>query len=142
MLTAMLQTIDDLHVYDRSTGMRPCLLLDGHHSRMKLPFLKYINNPDPYGTHIWQVADASELNGCFKMALTKAKRYYLSFRDEKKFVPSDIIALVNIAFPQSFGKKENARKAILKRGWNPLNYVLLDHPKLIRTDSRRINPNR
>jgi hypothetical protein len=42
---------------------------------------------------------------------------------------------VNIAFPQSFGRKENARKAILKRGWNPLNYVLLDHPKLIRSDS-------
>jgi hypothetical protein len=96
MLTSMLQTIDSLHVYDRSTGQCPCLLLDGHHSRMKLPFLKYINDPAhlwqvclgvPYGTHIWQVADALELNGCFKMALTKAKRYYLTFRDEKNSFP-------------------------------------------------------
>jgi hypothetical protein len=43
--------------------------------------------------------------------------------------------LVNLAFPLSFGKRENARKAILKRGWNPLNYVLLDHPKQIRSES-------
>jgi hypothetical protein len=33
MLTAMLKTIDDLNIFDRSTGIKPMLLLDGHHSR-------------------------------------------------------------------------------------------------------------
>jgi hypothetical protein len=146
MLTAMLKTLDDLNVFDRSTGIKPMVLLDGHHSRMKRTFLDYIYDPNhkwlvclgvPYGTHIWQVADATKLNGCFKMALCKAKRIYLTFRDENKFLVTDIIPLINMAFPLSFGRKENAIKAINKRGWNPLNFVLLDHPKLNRTEVTR-----
>jgi hypothetical protein len=92
MITAMLQSIDDLNVFDRSSGIRPVLLLDNHHSRMKLNFLQYANNIHhqwvvclgvPYGTHIiWQVADASELNGCFKIAMVKAKREYIRHRQE------------------------------------------------------------
>jgi hypothetical protein len=30
-----------------------------------------------------------------------------------------------MAFPNSFGKQENARKAIESHGWNPLNYNIL-----------------
>jgi hypothetical protein len=72
MLTKMLKLLDSLEVYDRSTGKLPVLVLDGNHSGMKLPFLKYINDPEhlwtvclgvPYGTLIWQLADLAELNG-------------------------------------------------------------------------------
>ena len=82
LLTEMLKYLDKLGVYDRSV-CKPFLLLDGHHSRMMLPFLDYINQPEtkwctcfgvPYATHIWQVNDASSLNGKFKIELTKAKR--------------------------------------------------------------------
>jgi hypothetical protein len=87
----------------------------------------------PYGTHIWQVADAPQLNGSFKIQLTKAKREYLKYKDPdcKKFVSSDCIPLINIAWSKSFSRIENARKAIMQRGWGPMNYVLLDHPKII-----------
>ncbi|MFN9982628.1 MAG: hypothetical protein ACK53Y_22055, partial [bacterium] len=125
--------MDQLGLYDRSVAY-PFLLLDGHHSRMMRPFLEYINDPEhkwvacfgvPYATHVWQVADASSLNGCFKIELTKAKRKYLQHRSKPKFEPTDIVPLVNMAFPKSFGNQENARKAIASRGWNPLNYKIL-----------------
>jgi hypothetical protein len=42
---------------------------------------------------------------------------------------------VNTEWDKSFARVDSSRKAILKRGWNPLNYVLLDHPDLIQTNS-------
>lgn len=88
----------------------------------------------PYGTHLWQVADSSELNGCFKIQLTKAKKNYRKFKpiNNKSFESSDIIPLVRHAWDLSFGRASVAKKAIAARGWGPLNYVLLDHPGLIR----------
>jgi len=133
LLADMLKYLDTLGIYDRSIA-HPFLLLDGHHSRMMLPFLKYVNRPEhkwvccfgvPYVTHIWQVADASSLNGAFKIELAKAKRNYIDHRDVPKFEPTDIVPLVNRAFPNSFGKNKNAVKAIAERGWNPLNYNIL-----------------
>jgi len=133
LLTEMLKYLDKLGVYDRSV-CKPFLLLDGHHSRMMLPFLDYINQPAtkwctcfgvPYATHIWQVNDASSLNGKFKIELTKAKRNYIKHRDVPKFEPTDIVPLINAAFSRSFGNADAAKKAIQERGWNPLNYNLL-----------------
>jgi hypothetical protein len=81
--------MDDNNVYERRDGIQPILVLNGHHSRMKLLFLKYISNEEhlwtvclgvPYGTHIWQVADSSELNVSFKIALIKAKTEYLTYK--------------------------------------------------------------
>jgi hypothetical protein len=138
LLMSMLKYMDELDLFERST-CTPFLLLDGHGSRMQLPFLKYINEPShkwvccigvPYATHIWQVADASELNGLFKIELTRAKREYLWHRSSARFLPTDIIPLLNIAWPKSFGNQERAARAIEARGWNPLNYSLLDHPAL------------
>jgi hypothetical protein len=49
---------------------------------MELPILDYIKEEEhkwavcigvPYGTHLWQAADSLELNGTFKVGLTKAK---------------------------------------------------------------------
>jgi hypothetical protein len=140
MLAAMLELIDREGVYDRSDGKQPVLILDGHGSRMKLPFLKYINDKShpwtvclgvPYGTHIWQVGDAPELNGCFKTALYRSKREYLEYKNSQTFSPTDIIPLVNMAWAMSFARSVSAQKAIRKRGWFPLNYVLLDHPAIM-----------
>ncbi len=82
LLVRMLQAMDELYVFDRSTGLSPFLLLDGHGSPFELEFLEY-NTPEhkwncciglPYGTLYWQVRDSSEQNGCFKMAFARAKQ--------------------------------------------------------------------
>jgi len=44
LLTEMLKFIDECGVFDGSIP-KPFLLLDGHGSRMMLPFLKYIHKP-------------------------------------------------------------------------------------------------
>jgi hypothetical protein len=61
----------------------------------------------PYATHIWQPADSSELNGSYKIALTKSKvLYQRSKQDNKKlFKPTDVIPLLNLAWADSFGRK-------------------------------------
>ena len=50
---------------------------------LNFDFLEYINTCEskwyvniglPYGTSYWQVGDSTEQNGCFKMALSKAKQ--------------------------------------------------------------------
>jgi hypothetical protein len=77
LLTKMLKFLDRLGFSTREV-CHPFLLLDGHHSRMMLSFLQYINNPKtkwftcfgvPYATHIWQVSDACSLNGALPMPL-------------------------------------------------------------------------
>ena len=143
LLKQMLEQMDRYMLFDRTEGKMPFLLLDGHQSRFQLPFLKYINDSNhpwmvcfgvPYGTHIWQVQDSSELNGVFKIELAKAKAMYLKFKpaNKQRFVPSDIIPLLNTAWEKSFAIVSRGRKAIVERGWGPLNYVLLDHPEISR----------
>jgi hypothetical protein len=87
--------------------------------------LDYINQPEtkwctcfgvPYATHIWQVYDASSLNGKFKIELTKAKRNYIKHRDVPKFEPTDIVPLINSAFSRSFGNADAAKKKRFKKG--------------------------
>jgi hypothetical protein len=126
----MLKYLDKIGIFDRNVCC-PFLLLDGHHSRIMLPFLKYINDERhkwyvcfrfPYATHIWQVNDNSRLIGAFKMELTKAKRSYVLHHNAPKFEPTDIVPLTNMAFPKSFGNSMNAKRACEKRGWNPLSY--------------------
>lgn len=49
----ILRTIDTLGIYttERSQGIKPFLLLDGHGSRLSMEFLDYINDED----HEWVV---------------------------------------------------------------------------------------
>ena len=63
----MLKVIDKTEVFDRTDGIAPFLLLDGHGSRVQLTFLEYINNPaNPWsvcigvlnGTSCWQFGDS------------------------------------------------------------------------------------
>jgi hypothetical protein len=67
------------------------------------------------------------------MCLSKSKNEYLKYRssDKKRFVASDVIPLVNMSWEGSFGRAATAKRAIINRGWGPLNYKLLDHPQLI-----------
>lgn len=94
---------------------------------MMLPFLKYVYDPShkwhccfgvPYATHIWQVGDASAINGSFKMNLTKAKCEYIKKRGAPQIELMDIV-------PLGFDNQKSAIKAIAHRGWNPLNFNLL-----------------
>lgn len=60
---------------------------------MELPFLDYIHDDKhpwvvcvgvPFGTHLWQVVDSSELNGAFKMEVTKAETIIYAGKPESK----------------------------------------------------------
>jgi hypothetical protein len=137
--------MDSFEVFDRAAGEKPLLLLDGHHSRMDLEFLEYVNDDKhpwnvnigvPYGTHIWQVADSSQDNGLFKLKPVETKREYNKLKGLESLTMSDIVPLVNTAFDSSFRLAHNTRTAIKERGWGPaLNYCLLldkrlsDQPK-------------
>lgn len=144
LLAEMLKHMDKFAIFDRSEGRCPFLLLDGHQSRFNVPFLDYVHHPNnkwvvclgvPYGTHIWQVADSSQLNGNFKIWLTKSKKLFFDIKRDlnKNFEPADIIPLINSSFQQSYGNELGARKAMLERGWGPLNYALLEHEQLKKT---------
>jgi hypothetical protein len=82
LLVAMIQFLDDLNVFNQTIA-KSFLLLDGHHSRMSLPFLQYINDTKhhwlvcfgvPYATHVWKPNNAEGLNGKFKLELMRAKK--------------------------------------------------------------------
>ena len=89
----------------------------------------------PYATHYWQVADSSKLNGTYKIYLTKGKELYFLAKPpgHKGWSMTDIIPLVNYAYPLSFGMIQRGRKAIQDRGWGPLNYVLLQNADILST---------
>jgi hypothetical protein len=143
LLVDMLAAIDSYGIFTRSEdeGM-PFLLCDGHHSRTRLPFLKYINDDDhlwkvcigvPYATHMWQPHDSSELNGTFKTLLYKTKAAYLKEKPFglKKFVSTDIIPILNRTWPTTLGNRRFAKKALIERGWSVLNYLLMDDERLL-----------
>ena len=143
ILVEALSTLDVMKVIPRNDNVKPFLLLDGHGSRLELPFLNYINTPEdhwvvclgvPYGTALWQVGDSKEQNGAFNIAFTKAKQDLLKFKIKKmtdsSLRPTDLIPLINIAWNASFARKDTNKKAIAARGWNPLNYHLLMDPDL------------
>ena len=97
----------------------------------------------PYGTHIWQMDNSFQQNGIFKLELVKANELYHSQQpsSKKRFLPTDIIPLVNMAWGKSFANAKNCKKAIHKRGWGLLNYCLLDHPDLLKkSEHQEIEP--
>ena len=82
----------------------------------------------PYGTALWQVGDSSEQNRKFKMLLNHRKGVLFqqrldNFTQKLHIMRSDIIPLVNFAWPQAFCDVEGNRKAIADRGWYPYNRV-------------------
>ena len=146
ILAATLRRMDQLELFERSGAVKPFLLLDGHSSRFEIEFLEYISDPAhpwavcigvPYGTHLWQVADSSEQNGCFKIFEVEAKERLLEFksihRQPKRFGPTDVIPIVNYSWDRSMAKVESNKKAIAERGWNPLNRNLLCVAEVLKT---------
>ncbi len=88
ILVEALRTLDVLNVIPRNDNIKPFPLLDGHGSRLEIPFLQYINYPDyhwvvclgvPYGTAIWQVCHLKEQNSSFNIAFTKVKQNLLNY---------------------------------------------------------------
>ena len=80
---------------------------------------------------MWQVADSKQQNGSFKIAIGKAKQKLLAKRldtymDSPGIYPTDIMSIVNDAWDCSFAVVKSNQTAIADRGWNPLNYCLLD----------------
>ncbi len=81
--------------------MRPLFLLDGHGSRLELPFLTYVNDPGHpwvicigvlFGTSYWQGRDSSEQNGDCK------GKERISIEEETY----ETINIVNAAWEKSF----------------------------------------
>ena len=146
LLSKMLSHIDSTGAIDRSDGIPPFLLLDGHGSRFEMPFLEYIQDEKneghkwttcvgvPYGTSYWQVGDSAEQNGSFKIALSRAKTELLEKKSMARLPfaieKTDVVIIMSAAWELSFNNVATNRKAIAERGWGPLNYVLLDHPEI------------
>ena len=145
ILVSVLEYLDEKEVFPRSEGgPKPLLILDGHPSRINLDFLRYINDDDhewfvnigvPYLTHLWQVADSSELNGMFKSAWYRRKDHLMKFKIRMRMPETidatDIVPCINDAILESFGKVESNKKAIADRGWNPPNQKLLSDGRVL-----------
>ncbi len=131
-------------IYERGEGLpQPCVVLDGHDSRLSMKVIDYITNPEhtwnlalgvPYLTHIWQVGDSSEQNGSFKIAFSKAKDDLVAFKMRQGWEVTleayDIIPLINVAWEKSFARVNTNKKAIADRGWFPPTMKVLTDPKL------------
>jgi hypothetical protein len=94
----------------------------------------------PNGTHLWQVGDASSMNGCFKMGVTKAKEELQTFRFrmmmKPQFRPTDVIPIANKAWACSFARTSRGKKALAERGWNPCNRSILCHKDVLATKTK------
>ena len=81
ILVKVLSYLDEAGILPSAQGgPTPCLIVDGHQSRLDPCFVEYINSEGhkwkvyigvPYGTSLWQVGDAAELNGNLKNFSTK-----------------------------------------------------------------------
>ena len=129
ILKEFFETIDHFKLLPRTPGVIPFAMLDGHGSRLELPFLKYINDSTtewcvclgvPYGTAYWQVGDSKEQNGSFNMVMIDAKRKLLDLKRmhclREKIDKSDLMLLINIAWNKLFARIDKNRKAIADRG--------------------------
>ena len=99
-------------MFDRSTGLKPFLLLDGHRSRLEYIFLQYICNPAhewvicigvPYGTAVCQVGDSPEQNGSYNLASIVQKRNIVNGQerymcDRPTIKPHEIIGIINFVW--------------------------------------------
>ncbi len=145
ILVKILEYFDTLQLFERYPGGPiPLLIVDGHQSRLDPRFVSYINNKDhewrvclgvPYATILWQVRDALEQNGKFKIEWTKVKEWMMAYKSINclpcTIGPTDIIPLINRIFHKSYGNINSNLKALADRGWNPPNRKLLEHKELI-----------
>jgi hypothetical protein len=139
----MLAKTDEHSLCDRSAGINPFMLYDGHGSRFDEPFLEYTLESDRpwkccigmyYGNSLWHLGDIPEQNGTFNIESKKAKAdtVWCKIRSglPATLERSDIVRIVNIVWHKSFARFNTNLKSISERGWVSLKYVLLDHPEL------------
>ena len=152
ILADLLKHLDDLNVFPRGEGLPPpFIVIDGHNSRFGIEFLSYIHDARhiwivclgvPYGTHLWQMGDSSEMNGKYKMALTTGKEELVAFRSgigaPLGFKRTDITPLCNKAWNRSFADVVRAKKALCDRGWAPLNRALLLNEEVLKTREKPV----
>ena len=142
------ERLDQLGIYACTPELTPFALFDAHDSRLRVPFLRYINEQLhkwvfciglPNGTHKWQVGDSKEQNGSWKVEWVREKSKLVLFRTRmglsSDIDKSDILPLINRIWPRSFARKCTNQQAISDRGWNPLNCRLLTDPEIIKTRS-------
>ena len=100
IMVAILAHIDKHKVYDdRNEGshrLTPMLIVDGHGSRFEgAKLMKYalddqhkweIHIGVPYGTGLWQLGDAVEQNGCFKVECYREKDILFKFKRVSIFI--------------------------------------------------------
>ena len=148
ILKAAFERLDELGIFERTASLKPFALFDAHDSRLQVPFLKYINDPLhlwifciglPNGTHKWKVGDSREQNGSWKVEWVREKSKLVLYRTRMglngELEKSDILPLINIIWPKSFGRIRKNRKTISDCGWNPLNQRLPDNPEILKTRS-------
>ena len=125
ILAEMLKQINKTGILPREpNGPTSFLLLDGHDSRLDLPFLNYINNQEkkwvvclglPNGMSLWQVGDASQQNECYKMCYAKRKMELIKFKQDhnvfsKNMERTDIVPIMNHAWKNGFAKIESNQR--------------------------------
>jgi len=137
LLVSFLKKMDELDLLPRTDGLKPFLLLDGHGSRLELPFLQYVNSPNhewvvcigvPYGTSYWQVGDSSEQNGSYKMLLTKCKKELVMKKQRHFFQESTNWNLQNCNYRQ-WGMEEIICKGWIQQGCNSCSRLLSTNKK-------------
>ena len=147
LLTDALKTMDHYELFPRNDPtIKPFMLLDGHGSRLELPFIQYINTPAdhwvvclgvPYGTALWQVGDSKEQNGSFNIAMTKEKDNLLQYKEHLSMAgtlePTDMLPLINRAWKRSFARVGKNKHAIAERGWMPYNRNIMKFSEIRQT---------
>ena len=125
ILVQIIKQLDEQEIFVREHGLTPMIILDGHESRLHLPFLTYIDKEGtkwiichgtPYGTSYWQVGDSPEQNGSFKMAWIAEKRDLVTYKTDRGLQTSltadDLMPLLNRAWQRSFARERLVTKAI------------------------------
>ena len=144
ILVQFLTYFDLIDLFPRvSGGPIPVLIVDCHQSQLNPSFIHYINDERhhwnvcfgvPHATTIWQVGDASELNGNFKVEWYREKANLMVWKYVKtlprSILPHDIMPLLNTVFHKAFGRIKGNQKAVADQGWYPPNRKLLEHPSL------------
>ena len=142
ILVAILTYFDAMDLFPRSPeGPTPCLIVDGHQSRLDPKFVDYINTHGhkwkvclgvPYATTLWQVGDASEQNRMIKSEWYREKAKLLVWKNEHGLLRAigaeDVMPLLNKIFFRVYGNVAANKKAVADRGWYLPNHKLLEHP--------------
>ena len=150
ILATALDELDRRNVYPRVPGGPiPCCLFDAHDTRLQIPLLERVNRKIvdndpawvvsiglPNGTSAWQAGDSSEQNGSYKMAMTREKDALVAYKRRMEMSValqrSDILPLIHRTIAPSFRCVESNKKALRARGWLECNWVLMDHPEVVR----------